>query len=349
MQPANKLFFATAICLLVIVLLVAIAFGAVPISIADMFSAVQHWFQGSKPANIYEGVFLQIRLPRVLLCMITGAVLAVSGVLMQGLFRNPIVEPGLIGTSAGAAFGASIVFVLSTGMSKEIQQLAGPLLVPLFAFAGGLLATYVVYMLAKGTHRMDVTTLLLIGIAVNAVGLSGTGFMSYIARDPQARSITFWNLGTFSGASWLQVWITGAVAVLVFYMSMRYAKQLNLLVLGEEEAGYAGVNTEKLKRKIMLYNTAMVSVATAFVGVISFMGLIVPHLMRMIVGGDNKKLLPASMIAGAILLTLADMGARLLLAPAEVPIGIITSLVGAPVFVILLKRTNLLNKGGGHD
>ena len=350
MYRNHKYFFSFLLILLVLVLLIAIAFGAVSITVSDMFSAIQNWLQGKPPSNIYEGVFLQIRLPRVLLCMITGAVLSVSGVLMQGLFRNPIVEPGLIGTSAGAAFGASVVFVLSAGMSKEIQQLAGPLLVPLFAFAGGLLATFMVYSLAKGNKRMDVTTLLLIGIAVNAVGLSGTGFMSYIARDPQARSITFWNLGTFSGASWMQVWITAGVTAIVFFISLRYAKQLNTLVLGEEEAGYAGVNTEKLKTRIMLLNTAMVSVATAFVGVISFMGLIVPHVMRLLIGGDNKKLLPASMIAGAILLTLADMGARLLLAPAEVPIGIITSLVGAPIFVWLLKRTNILNnKGGGHD
>jgi iron complex transport system permease protein len=350
MGKQNNFFFPISIILLVIVLLTAIAFGAVSITVPDMFAAVQHWFQGKAPANIYEGVFLQIRLPRVLLCMITGAALAVSGVLMQGLFRNPIVEPGLIGTSAGAAFGASIVFVMSASVSSDLQKLAGPLLVPLFAFGGGLLATYAVYRLAKGAQRMNVTTLLLIGIAVNAVGLSGTGFMSYIARDPQARSITFWNLGTFSGSTWMQVWITGFIVAAVCFMATQYAKQLNTLILGEEEANYAGVDTEKLKRKIMLYNTAMISVATAFVGVISFMGLIVPHLMRLLIGSDHKKLLPASMISGAILLTIADMGARLLLAPAEIPIGIITSLVGAPVFIILLKRTHILNtKGGGHD
>ena len=350
MMQKNKYFFPALILLLAIVWLSAIASGAVPITVSDMFSALSHWFGGKEPSNIYESVFLQIRLPRVLLCMITGAVLSVSGVLMQGLFRNPIVEPGLLGTSAGAAFGASVVFVLSATMSKGMLQLAGPLLVPLFAFAGGLLATAVVYALAKGTRGLTVTTLLLIGIAVNAVGLSGTGFMSYIARDPQARSITFWNLGTFSGATWIQVWITGAVALIVFILSFNYAKQLNTLILGEEEAQYAGVDTAKLKRSIMIYNTAMVSVATAFVGVISFMGLITPHVMRLLIGSDHKKLIPASMIAGAILLTLADMGARLFLAPAEVPVGIITSIVGAPVFIILLKRTHVLqSKGGGYD
>lgn len=347
MLRRSKFFFPVLIVLLIVMLLCAIAFGAVSIQVSDMFSAIAHYFQGKNPANIYEGVFLQIRLPRVLLCSITGAILASSGVLMQGLFRNPIVEPGLVGTSAGAAFGASIVFVLAANMSTKIKDLAGPLLVPLFAFAGGLLATFIVYSLAKSVKKISITSLLLIGIAVNAMGLSGTGFMSYIARDPQARSITFWNLGTFSGATWQQVFITGAVAALIFVIALRYSKQLNALLLGEEEASYLGVDTEKLKRNVMLANTAMVSVATAFVGVISFMGLIVPHVLRLLIGSDNKKLLPASMITGAILLTLADMAARLLLAPAEIPIGIITSIVGAPVFIILLKKFSILQEKGG--
>ena len=330
-------------------LLCAIAFGAVSVLPGEMFSALKHFFEGKEPANIYEGVFLQLRLPRVLLCAITGAILSVSGVLMQGLFRNPIVEPGLVGTSAGAAFGASVVFVMAANMSAAVKSIAGPLLVPLFAFAGGLLATYTVYSLAKNAKRVSILSLLLIGIAVNAVGLSGTGFMTYIARDPQARSITFWNLGTFSGANWMQVYIVGAVALIIFSIALRYSKQLNALLLGEEEANYLGVDTDKLKRRVMLLNTAMVSVATAFVGVISFMGLIVPHVLRLLIGSDNKKLLPASMITGAILLTLADFGARMLLAPAEIPIGIITSLVGAPIFILLLKKFNLLQqKGGGN-
>jgi iron complex transport system permease protein len=347
MLKKNKFFFPALIVLLMMVLIAAIAFGAVAITLPEMASSVKHFFQGAGAANLHEGVFLQIRLPRVLLCAITGAILAVSGVLMQGLFRNPIVEPGLLGTSAGAAFGASLVFVASVNMRTEIKALAGPLLVPLFAFLGGLLATYLVYSLAKNSKKVSVASLLLIGIAVNAVGLSGTGFLSYIARDPQARSITFWNLGTFAGASWMQFFIVATVAIVVFIFSLRYSKQLNALMLGEEEAGYLGVDAEKLKRRVMLLNTAMVSVATAFVGVISFMGLIVPHVMRLLVGSNHRKLLLASMLAGAILLSLADMGARLFLAPAEIPIGIITSLVGAPIFIFLLKKLKLLK--GGFD
>ncbi len=344
----NKFFFPVAITLLVTIVLCAIAFGAVSITVNDMFSGVIHALENKKPANIYEAVFLQIRLPRVVLCAVTGAILSVSGVLLQGLFRNPIVEPGLIGTSAGAAFGASLVFVFAVQMSKEVQSIAGPLLVPLFAFGGGLLATFLVYSISKSQKKISITSLLLVGIAINAIGLSGTGFMSYIARDPQARSITFWNLGTFSGATWLQVGITSFVALVVFVVSLRYSKQLNALILGEEEASHLGIEPEKLKTRILILTTAMVSVATAFVGVISFVGLIVPHILRLLIGSDNKKLIPASMIMGAIILIIADMGARLLLAPAEIPIGIITSITGAPVFIFLLKKFNVLQEKGGE-
>jgi iron complex transport system permease protein len=344
----NKFFFPLLLTLMIVAMLCGIAFGAVGVLPSDMAASLQHFFTGKDPETIYEAVFIQLRLPRVLLCAITGGILAVSGVLMQGLFRNPIVEPGLVGTSSGAAFGASIVFVLAAKMSPEVKGYTGPLLVPVVAFLGGLTATYVVYSLAKSAGRVSILSLLLIGIAVNAVCLSGTGFMSYIARDPQARSITFWNLGTFSGASWQQVAIVGTVAFVIFIITLRDAKGLNALLLGEEEAAYLGVDTEKLKRRIMLMNTAMVAVATSFVGVIAFMGLIVPHVVRLLIGSDNRRLLPASAILGAALLMLADLSARLLLAPAEMPIGIITSLVGAPIFILLLKRFNLVQQKGGH-
>src|SRR5829696_6696075 len=333
---------------MIIVMLCGIAFGAVSVSLSDMASSLQHFFSGTDPQNIYEAVFIQLRLPRVLLCAITGAILSVSGVLMQGLFRNPIVEPGLVGTSSGAALGASVIFVLSANLDPALKTYLGPLLLPVAAFIGALAATYVVYSLARSAGKVSILSLLLIGIAINAVCLSGTGFMSYLARDPQARSITFWNLGTFSGASWLQVMMVGGVASIIFMISLRYSKALNALLLGEEEAAYLGVDTEKLKRRVMLMNTAMVAVATAFVGVIAFMGLIVPHVVRLLIGSDNRRLLPAAAILGAILLTLADLAARLLLAPAEMPIGIITSLVGAPVFILLLKRFNLLQPKGGY-
>lgn len=345
----NKYLLPALWIILMLSLFMAIVLGAVPISWDDMAQALVHAVKGSPPANIHQGVFIQLRLPRVLLCGITGAVLAVSGVLMQGLFRNPLVEPGLTGTSAGAAFGASLIFVLSAGFSPAMKSMTGPFLVPLFAFTGGLLTTFLVYLLAGNAKRASVLSLLLTGIAVNALAMSGTGFMSYIARDPQARSITFWNMGSFAGASWFQVMVTGLVAIVIFFLSFRYSKSLNALLLGEEQAGLLGVDTRKLKRTLLLLNTAMVATATAFTGVISFMGLIVPHVLRLLIGSDNKKLLPASMLLGAILLLWADTLARLLLAPAEIPIGIITSLAGAPIFIFLLKRFTRGEQKGGFD
>ncbi|HTL09599.1 MAG TPA: iron ABC transporter permease [Chitinophagaceae bacterium] len=343
-------FFGLLAFLLFIVMIAAIAFGAVPVTPRQMLSAFAHFFKGEEPASIYEAVFLQLRLPRVLLCAITGAILAVSGVLMQGLFRNPIVEPGLVGTSAGAALGASIVFVWASAFNSTVKAVLGPLLMPLMAFLGAWAATYLVYVLSGRGKRISVLSLLLTGIAVNAICLSGTGFLSYIARDPQARSITFWNLGSFSGASWWQVATLGVLAAVAFLIAGRYAKQLNALLLGEDEAAYLGVDPRRLRKRVLLLNTAMVSVATAFTGVISFVGLVVPHVLRLLIGSDNKRLLPAAMLSGALLLTLADACARWLLAPAELPVGIITSVLGAPVFIVLLKKFNVLQeKGGGHD
>lgn len=350
MKPLrNKWLIPLLVLMLLLTMIAAIAFGAVSISPVEMWSALVHAFRGEPASSIHEGVFLQLRLPRVLLCTFAGATLAVSGVLMQGLFRNPIVEPGLAGTSAGAAFGASIVFVLGPMMGIGFKTVLGPFLTPVFAFGGGLLATYLVYLIAGQSQKASILSLLLVGMAINALGLSGTGFMSYIARDPQARSITFWSLGTLSGASWFQVIVVGSVSSLVYILSLRYARQLNALLLGEEDALYLGVDVARLRRTILLLNTLMISVLTAFTGVISFIGLIVPHLIRIIIGSDNTRLLPLSMLLGAILLLLADLAARVLLAPAEIPIGIITSLVGAPVFIVLLKKYSLpVEKGGNH-
>lgn len=333
----NNLYIISSVAL-VIIMLAAIQWGAVSINNKQMLDAIEHFFQGKTPSSIYEGVFLQIRLPRVFLCLFSGAILSVSGVFMQGLFRNPLVEPGIIGTSAGAAFGASIVFVLAVYIPMDWKGLIGPLLVPLFAFLGATFATYLVYTISKNHQKTSILSILLVGLAINAMGLSGMGFMTYIARDPQARSINFWNLGTFSGANWQQVFIVLILMVIVILSVLKFAKPLNALLLGEDEALYLGVNIKQFRRKLLIINTLMVAIITSFVGVIGFVGLIVPHIVRQLIGSDHKKLLPASMLIGACVLLLADLVARLLLAPSEIPIGIITSLVGAPIFILLLKK-----------
>jgi iron complex transport system permease protein len=217
---------------------------------------------------------------------------------------------------------------------------AGEWTLPLIACAGAIFSTYIVFILSetKEVSRSSVILLLLTGIAVNAICMSGVGFLSYIARDPQARSITFWGMGTLSGANWHTVVDVGLSTLLCLALSRRYARQLNALMLGESEAMLLGVNVRRLKLIVLSINVIMVAVATAFVGVISFVGLIVPHLMRMIEGSDNRQLLLSSALMGGIILSLADLAARLLVSPAELPIGIVTSIVGAPFFIALLRR-----------
>jgi iron complex transport system permease protein len=268
--------------------------------------------------------------------MLVGAALGAGGTLMQALFRNPIVEPGLVGTSSGAAFGSALYFVLGAALGSG----AGLWSLALAACLGGVTATYLVFLLAtsRESGRASVMILLLTGLAVNALFMSAIGFLSYIARDPQARSITFWSLGTLSGANWKAVACVAVSTVGGLLAALRYAKQLNALMIGEEEALYLGVSVNRLKWAVLSINVVMVAVATAFTGVISFVGLIVPHILRMMGGSDNRFLIVGSALGGAVLLSLSDLLARTVLRPAELPIGIITSAVGVPVFIYLLRQ-----------
>jgi iron complex transport system permease protein len=335
---------------LIVTILLSIRVGAVEVTYREIFlvlSKALGFSPQEKVNGVIEGLFLQIRLPRVLLCVIVGAGLSVSGTLMQALFRNPIVEPGLIGTSSGAALGAALIFVTGRTFASSLSPVLGPLILPLSAFLFGLVATLLVYRFSTFLGKVNVPTMILVGIAINAIAASGTGFLSYIARDPQARSITFWNLGTFSGADWPSVALVFAATLPAIVLAFRHAKALNALLLGEEEAGYLGINTSKLKIRIILINTLMVAVSTSVVGVIGFVGLIVPHLLRVMGGSDNRFLIIGSALLGGILMSAADMLSRSLLAPAELPIGIVTALVGAPVFLWILRKQKSPERKGG--
>ena len=322
----------------IVTALFSIRYGAVYLSLDEIISSVQKHFNAPDAMTLNERIFMGIRLPRAFLCLFVGAGLAAGGTLMQALFRNPIVEPGLVGTSSGAAFGASLYFVLGATFKFN----TGEWTLPLAACAGAILSTTMVFLLSKSkqTGKSSIVSLLLTGIAINALFLSGVGFMSYIARDPQARSISFWNLGTLSGANWNSVVVVGLTTIVCILIGLRYAKDLNALMIGEDEAQFLGINIKRLKLKVLLVNVVMVAVATAFVGVISFVGLIVPHLLRFINGSDNRFLLRNSALLGGILLSIADLTARMLLCPAELPIGIVTSVVGVPVFIVLLRTKN---------
>jgi iron complex transport system permease protein len=323
--------------LLAVALVLSGGAGAFTFTPARMWQFLAQGAGWSPPVEgdaLGRNVFLQLRLPRVLLSALTGAVLGVSGTIMQGLFRNPIVEPGLAGTSAGAALGASLVFVL--GGSSAFAAPLGSLAVPLLAFAGAFAATMLVYRVSATFGKVNVFTLLLAGIAVNAVCAAGTGFLSYVARDPQARNITFWNLGTFTTADWRGVIVVAVTFAVCFALTLRDARALNALMLGEDEAALLGMDPQRLILRLLVLNTLMVATATAMVGVIAFVGLVVPHVLRMLKSSDYAFLLPGSALLGALTMVVVDVVARLVIPPAELPVGIITAVVGAPVFLWIL-------------
>lgn len=337
---SDRQVYAVLLVVLSIVAAISASVGAYSYSLPQMTRYIGEglgWIPTTAGDEIQRNVFLTLRLPRVILSILTGAVLGLSGAVMQGLFRNPIVEPGLAGTSAGAAFGAALVFVFG-GTTMAFTSPLGTLAVPIVAFIASFGATLLVYRVSSAFGKVNVFTLLLAGVAVNAVCGAGTGFLSYVARDPQARNITFWNLGTFTGADWRSVELVGVFFLLAFIWVRRHAKALNALMLGEDEAALLGVNPQRLILSLLIANTIMVATATAAVGVIAFVGLVVPHMIRILRGPSHTFLLTGSALLGAVLLGAIDIIARVIIPPAELPIGIITAVVGAPVFLIVLLR-----------
>ncbi|WP_201219204.1 FecCD family ABC transporter permease [Pseudomonas sp. S32] len=279
----------------------------------------------------------QIRVPRTLLGLAVGAVLALSGVAMQGLFRNPLADPGLVGVAAGAAVGAAVAIVGGSWLGGMPEALA-PYLLSLCAFLGGLAVTALVYRLGRRDGQTNVATMLLAGVAMTALGGAAVGLFSYLADDATLRTLTFWNLGSLNGASYERVWPLLLVVIAVAVWLPRRAGALNALLLGESEARHLGIDVERLKRELVFCTALGVGAAVAAAGLIGFVGLVVPHLVRLLAGPDHRVVLPASLLAGGVLMLLADLVARLLLAPAELPIGIVTAFIGAPFFLVLLIR-----------
>ncbi|NIB39982.1 iron ABC transporter permease [Pseudomaricurvus alkylphenolicus] len=279
----------------------------------------------------------QIRLPRTLLAAIIGAALAVSGVVMQGLFRNPLADPSLIGVSSGASAGASFVIVLASGWLGS-QALLGVSLIALGAFLGAMAATLVVYRLAASDTGTSVATMLLAGIAISAMAGALNSFLSFIADNHMLRQISLWQMGSLSGATWTKTGFAALAVGAMLILFPRYSQALNALLLGESEARHLGVDVDRIKMHIIVLVALTVGVAVALSGTIAFVGLITPHMVRLLIGPDHRHLIPCSALAGAILLILADAFSRYLLAPGELPIGVVTALLGAPFFLSLLRR-----------
>lgn len=319
----------------------SLAVGAVPVPFTALAGSVLEAL-GLDTAHrlepVQETVLLSVRLPRVVLGVLVGAVLAVSGASLQALFRNPLVDPGLLGTSSGAALGAVSAIVLDVALASRL----GPfrtLAVPGAAFAGALGATLLAYRLGVRAGRTDTPRVLLAGVAISAGAWAGVGLLTQLATDAQLRTITFWNLGSLGGSSWEAVRAAGLPLAVALVLLLREAKSLNLLMLGEREARHLGVDVERLQRRLILAAALGVGAAVAFTGTIGFVGLVVPALLRLVLGPDNRRLLGTSALLGAALLVGADLVSRTAAAPAELPVGALTSALGAPAFILLLARS----------
>lgn len=340
-RASTPLLLLAGLALLVVVLFVTLLYGPVVLPLKD---ALQALLPSGTENEIATLIVQNIRLPRALLAISVGALLALCGAVLQGLFRNPLADPGIIGVSGGAALGAGVAIVLLPLFSSKLPPLSQ---LPewaslgynaLSAFICGMLTTLLVYRIGRSPFGTSMTLILLAGIAISAMAFAGLGLLSYLASDQQLRDLSLWQMGSLAGARWHSVALAGSTALLLLVYFQRQAPALNALLLGESEARHLGIAVEPLKRYLIVSCAMGIGIGVAVAGMIGFVGLVIPHLVRLVCGPDYRHLLPLSALWGAILLLLADVGARLLAPPAEIPIGIITALLGAPFFLWLLLQ-----------
>lgn len=340
--PARLLLGSSAVVLLA-VSVISLAIGPTGIS----FDALPRVLWGLLQ-NVHDGaaiherlVLLDLRLPRLLLGMLVGAGLALSGALMQGLFRNPLADPGLIGVSSGAVLGAVSVIAFGHAWLGPWSKAAGSYVLPLAAFAGGLVVTKLLVLIASRRGEISVSMLLLAGIATSAIAGSLTGLIAFASDDRELRDLTLWTLGSLTGASWAKLAAVLPLAILVAALVPGLVRALNGLLLGEAEAYHLGIDVPRIKRRIVLVTAAAVGAAVAVAGLVGFVGIVIPHLVRLIAGPDHRIVLPASALLGATLVVGGDIIARMIVRPAELPIGIVMALLGGPLFLhLVLSRTS---------
>lgn len=348
-EPRARAVIVLLVLATVTVMLFSLATGPIAVPVLDIVPHFPAYFLSSIE-GAPEGVSLRdwivvmdIRLPRVTLGALVGAALAVSGAVMQGLFRNPLADPGIVGVSAGAGLGAACFIVLGNTLLAPAMALLGIYAVPLAAFAGGLITTLLLYRIGTRGGITSVATLLLAGIALGALTGAMTGLLVYVADDQELRDLQFWGLGSLAGSNWEKVLSAAPIILLMLVCVPFLARGLNALTLGEAAASHIGIRVQRLKNLSIVLVAAATGASVAVSGGIGFVGIVVPHLLRLTIGPDHRYLLPASALFGACLLIAADTLARTIVAPAEMPIGIITAFAGAPFFLwILLRKRGLM-------
>lgn len=324
--------------LVLLSLLNASARGAYAISVGDIAKTLWALASGGLDGSPEQLVFLNIRLPRLLLGLAAGAGLGLSGALMQGLFRNPLADPGLIGVSSGAALAAGITIVLGSHYFPDLPRSLGSWTLVATAFAGSLSVTALIYALAQSDGGTRVGLMLLAGVAINALAGAGLGGLSFLASDEQLRSLQFWLLGSLGGARWSAVVLVCTIVLIAACAGVTCARPLNAIALGEAQALLLGVDVERTKRLAIGVTALAVGAVTATTGMIGFVGLLAPHCVRLVAGPDHRIVLPGSAMLGAALVLLADSVARTAVQPAELPLGVLTALVGVPFFLVLLRQ-----------
>lgn len=342
MRTRQAAVLGSLVTLLVLGAVASASVGQLPVGNRDVIGSLLRGIgidSGWRPHDdIIERTLLYIRFPRVVMSLLVGAALAVAGVVMQAIFGNPLAEPGVVGVSSGAALGASIA--IATGMSLQ-----GSWSVAAMAFVGGFVATMFVYATARNTGRTEVVTLLLTGIAVNAFAGAGLGLVLFAGDSASREQIIFWQLGSINGSRWSEVVVVLTVSVPAIALALVLARRYDLLALGERTASHLGVRVERLRFISIILVTLLAAVAVAFAGIIAFVGLVVPHLMRMLLGPTHRLLLCASALGGGVLLVWGDLLARTAVAGADLPIGMLTSLLGGPFFFYLIMRAR--GRAGG--
>lgn len=330
----------------VLIILFSLGMGAIDISFKTVIKCLLASFGiGSltEEEDFLKSILFEIRIPRIIFCTCIGAILGVTGTAIQGIFRNPLAEPGLIGISAGASFFAALAIVFEIPIILFFGASLNLYIIAIAAFVGAVIAVVCVYNIASVNGKSHIATMILAGIAINALAGAATGLMTYVANEQQLRNITFWALGSMAGATWESAYVLLLFSFIGVLPLLTTGRGLNLFALGESQAEMMGLQTKRLKIIIIVFSTLAVGAAVSFAGVISFVGLLVPHVLRLIGSVDNRFLLPASLIGGALVLNVADLVARTIILPLELPIGVITALIGAPVFIIILIREKKKN------
>lgn len=335
-----------SVCLM-IVTLYSLTVGAVTIPVQEVAIILLRkfgLFSSREVDSMHEVVLYSIRLPRIFMTLLIGASLGISGASLQGLFRNPLVEPGLIGVSGGAAAAVVVIIVFGGSLAIPTTGWISDFFLSMAAFGGGLVATLLVLNLSNKNGKTNIAVLILIGVAVNAMAGALIGLAIFYADENQLRTFTFWTLGDLGGATWDKLAIAAPMLIASSCLLLFYSRSLNALALGEAEAFHLGVDTERTKKAIIFLSALSVGVSVSMAGMIGFIGLVVPHVIRVSFFPDNRLVLPASILGGATLLIFSDIVARTVVVPAELPIGIVTALLGAPFFVALLMNAHRKNE-----